>query len=99
MLDKEPVDWHPGSNNQVRDLIHPSMYCYVKGVSKVNGKVEPECEEEVRYQWLPSEFLIKNSKVEIVSYVNNLDHDKYPKMSILENCFEAFLPALTKVLK
>jgi hypothetical protein len=99
MLDKEPVDWHPGSNTQVRDLVHPSMYCYVKGVSKVNGKVEPECEEEVRYQWLPSEFEISNGKVKIVSYINNLDHDKYPKMNLLEKCFECFLPSLSKVLK
>ncbi|KAJ3032296.1 hypothetical protein HDV00_007704 [Rhizophlyctis rosea] len=24
-------DWHPGSNNQVLDLVHPSMYCFVEG--------------------------------------------------------------------
>lgn len=99
MLEKEPVDWHPGSNKQVRDLVHPSMYCYVKGVSKVNGKVESPCEEEVRYQWLPSEFKISNGKVEIISYINNLDHNKYPNMSLLEKCFEAFLPPLQKILK
>lgn len=22
-------DWHPGSNNQVLDLVHPSLYCFV----------------------------------------------------------------------
>jgi hypothetical protein len=22
------VDWHPGSDEQVRDLVHPSLYCY-----------------------------------------------------------------------
>src|SRR3972149_2149007 len=33
MSQREPIDWHPGSDQQVRDLIHPSMYCYVKGVS------------------------------------------------------------------
>lgn len=27
------IDWHPGSDQQVRDLIHPSLYCYVRGVS------------------------------------------------------------------
>jgi hypothetical protein len=26
-------DWHPGSNQNVQDLIHPSLYCYVEGVS------------------------------------------------------------------
>ncbi|KAJ6544145.1 hypothetical protein B0H19DRAFT_1169749 [Mycena capillaripes] len=24
-------DWHPGSNNQVLDLVHPSLYCIVYG--------------------------------------------------------------------
>lgn len=100
MLAKEPVDWHPGSNSQVRDLVHPSMYCYVKGVSKVSGKVEPPCDEEVRYQWLPSEFSIKDSKVKVMSYINNLDSPKYPKMiPLLESCFETFLPSLSTVLK
>lgn len=33
----EPADFHPGSGKVVRDIIHPSMYCYVKGVSKFNG--------------------------------------------------------------
>jgi hypothetical protein len=27
-------DWHPGSNNQVLDLVHPSLYCFVSGVTK-----------------------------------------------------------------
>jgi Protein of unknown function (DUF4246) len=26
-------DWHPGSNNQVLDLVHPSLFCYVAGVT------------------------------------------------------------------
>jgi hypothetical protein len=30
----EPADYHPGSGTVVRDIVHPSMYCYVKGVSK-----------------------------------------------------------------
>jgi len=27
------VDYHPGSNQQVIDIIHPSLYCYVNGIS------------------------------------------------------------------
>lgn len=36
----EPVDWHPGSNNCVRDLVHPSLFPFVRGESTVidNGK-------------------------------------------------------------
>ncbi|TMW58048.1 hypothetical protein Poli38472_013522 [Pythium oligandrum] len=31
--DKEK-DWHPGSDNQVLDLVHPSLYCCVSGKTK-----------------------------------------------------------------
>ncbi|KAJ3052302.1 hypothetical protein HK097_006555 [Rhizophlyctis rosea] len=28
-------DWHPGSNNQVLDLVHPSLYCFVQDLTKI----------------------------------------------------------------
>ena len=31
---QEPVDHHPGSGTRVRDLVHPSLYPYVEGVSR-----------------------------------------------------------------
>ena len=35
-------DWHPGSNNQVLDLVHPSLFPYIKHVSRVtDGKPLP----------------------------------------------------------
>ncbi len=34
---QEVADYHPGSGKVVRDIVHPSLYCYVKGVSVVNG--------------------------------------------------------------
>lgn len=33
-LEARPADWHPGSDSIVRDLLHPSLYCYVRGVSR-----------------------------------------------------------------
>ena len=30
-VDEKKKDWHPNSNNQVLDLIHPSLYCFVNG--------------------------------------------------------------------
>uniref|UniRef100_A0A914DFT8 Uncharacterized protein n=1 Tax=Acrobeloides nanus TaxID=290746 RepID=A0A914DFT8_9BILA len=34
-LENRPFkDWHPGSNEQVLDLVHPSLYPYVYGVSR-----------------------------------------------------------------
>lgn len=30
-------DWHPGSNHQVLDLVHPSLYCFI--ASRTNHKI------------------------------------------------------------
>nr|XP_023030489.1 uncharacterized protein LOC111518306 [Leptinotarsa decemlineata]XP_023030490.1 uncharacterized protein LOC111518306 [Leptinotarsa decemlineata]XP_023030491.1 uncharacterized protein LOC111518306 [Leptinotarsa decemlineata]XP_023030492.1 uncharacterized protein LOC111518306 [Leptinotarsa decemlineata] len=35
-VDESQKDYHPWSKNQVVDLVHPSLYCYVKGVTKVD---------------------------------------------------------------
>lgn len=32
-------DWHPGSDKQVLDLVHPSLYCLVYGVSQIYNPV------------------------------------------------------------
>lgn len=99
---QEPIDWHPGSNEQVSDIIHPSMYCYVKGVSTHNdGTVGLECNESVRFQWLPSEFEIgSEGNVTVKSYINNLKSEKYPNfIPLIERVFERFLYSLESVLK
>jgi hypothetical protein len=31
--DKQIVDYHPYSNEIVRDIVHPALYSYVKGIS------------------------------------------------------------------
>lgn len=36
-------DWHPGSNNQVLDLVHPSLFCFVAGRTKVLKPTSPLC--------------------------------------------------------
>ena len=41
------LDWHPGSNDQVLDLIHPSLYCYVKGVSKFKDTNTSKITEQI----------------------------------------------------
>jgi hypothetical protein len=56
---EDQLDWHPGSNEQVLDLIHPSLYPYIRGISKLaSGKLELPGNEKTRYQWLPAEFQI-----------------------------------------
>lgn len=34
-------DWHPGSNHQVLDLVHPSLYPYINRVTKITSKAIP----------------------------------------------------------
>lgn len=119
ICNNEPEDFHPGSGKVVRDIVHPSMYCYVKGVSQVRGipgdPLAPTSEietgrnderdfwgreyEDSVYQWLPAEFFVtEEGSVQIKSYVNNLDRDKYPgAYSILERMFEETLPMFESV--
>eukprot|EP01091_Cochliopodium_minus_P005949 TRINITY_DN1583_c0_g1_i1.p1 TRINITY_DN1583_c0_g1~~TRINITY_DN1583_c0_g1_i1.p1 ORF type:complete len:504 (-),score=168.79 TRINITY_DN1583_c0_g1_i1:75-1547(-) len=102
MMEKIPIDWHPGSDEKVRDLIHPSMYCYVKGVSSLkDGKVEEKVDERFQYQWLPSEFGVdKDGKVKVNSYINNLDTEQFPEFSgLVGELFESYLPSFEKVVK
>ncbi|EFC42928.1 predicted protein [Naegleria gruberi] len=80
-IPEDKYDWHPGSNQQVLDIIHPSLYCYSKKHSKFNGKFEDAKQLEkqmetakVETQWLPTDFEIQeNGKVKPLSYINNVD--------------------------
>lgn len=95
------LDYHPGTNDKVRNMIHPSMYCYVKGKSvDVNKEFQEAGEEQTNYQWLPSEFYIDfKNQVSIESYINNLDESKNPTLiEMLEEIFSKFLPSLEKVM-
>ncbi|KAJ7031095.1 hypothetical protein C8F04DRAFT_1211549 [Mycena alexandri] len=39
-----PKDWHPGSNGQVLDLVHPSLYCIVYDRTESSDSTCPELE-------------------------------------------------------
>lgn len=43
-----PPDWHPGSDGIVRDLLHPSLYAYVTGVSRVLS--EPAMRSDMQWR-------------------------------------------------
>lgn len=102
-LEEAEVDYHPellspteSKKGIVRDLVHPSLYCYVKGVSCLkDGSVEEEIEDSVKYQWLPSEVRVNGDKVKFKSYINNFEGDT----STLERALSSFLPSLRTVLK
>jgi hypothetical protein len=107
---QEPVDYHPGSGTRVRDLVHPSMYPYVRGTSKLSGTASPvsaspkydrwgRVYEDSKFQWLPSQFAVGTSgKVEIRSYINNLAPTYQALYGDLAKLFACALPLLESVL-
>eukprot|EP01080_Neovahlkampfia_damariscottae_P005536 gene5536-9358_t len=51
-IPKEQLDWHPGSDNQVLDLVHPSLYPLLYGKSLVSEK-EPIKQKEIpMFKWI-----------------------------------------------
>ena len=110
---KTPVDFHPKSNDSVRDLVHPALYPYIKGVSKLKNKSNiPEDStndepmdfwgrkyEDSKFQWLPTPFEItEDKKVKINEYINNLDREVFPELyENLESLFEISLPFFEEV--
>jgi hypothetical protein len=102
LLHKEALDLHPGSDGQVVDLIHPSLYPYIKGVTQVSNEEEfSKCTPIVGdYSWLPSEFVIDDSgNVSIESYINNLNREKYPELYVdIAQVFQAMLPLYEEIL-
>tara|TARA_R100001163_G_scaffold41949_1_gene31730 strand:- start:5344 stop:6861 length:1518 start_codon:yes stop_codon:yes gene_type:complete len=82
LAERKPVDWHPHSNNQVRNLIHPSLYPLIRGISRdQNGQVIPKLKvkkdrwrkdtvSEI-YQWLPAEVSVEKTGMVFTSKINN----------------------------
>ncbi|KAK6342339.1 hypothetical protein TWF718_007741 [Orbilia javanica] len=102
-------DWHPGSERQVLDLVHPSLWpvIYGRSISLIDGKPINLPESAIddsysdRFSWLPSEFEIgTDGKVKIASYINNLSTADQQKLfyPILERIFQRFVPLFNHVL-
>jgi predicted DNA-binding WGR domain protein len=89
------LDYHPGSNNKVLDIVHPSLYPLIKKVKKNHSKFDfwKRTYESSNYQWLPSEFKITSDrKCKISSYINNLPIGHTEIYEQLELLFESILP-------
>jgi hypothetical protein len=94
------VDYHPGSNNQVVDLVHPSLFCYVKGVTEIrNVDSLPAPTTDAVFQWLPSEFTVHRAadqtveRVSIDSYINNLSQETNPHLyESIAQIFDKLVP-------
>jgi hypothetical protein len=55
-------DKHPNTNNMVSDIIHPSLYSYVKGMTRLNLNCNTEITEidkNMVFQWLPANVFVE----------------------------------------
>ncbi|MGW0915405.1 DUF4246 domain-containing protein [Streptomyces sp. NPDC002784] len=100
-------DWHPGSGGQVLDLVHPSLFCLVRGVSG-----EPErawqnptdrysrYEFSEKFQWLPTDVDVSDDGDAVFrSYVNNVHPEKHRELaSVLPDLFARMRPLFENVL-
>ena len=91
LKEKSVQDYHPGTDEIVRDLVHPSLYPFVEGISQTTGTddVTPAVQglrkdmwgrpyETSKYQWLPSEVSVAaDGTCKFQTYINNLDREKH----------------------
>ncbi|WP_328455549.1 DUF4246 domain-containing protein [Streptomyces sp. NBC_00386] len=100
-------DWHPGSDGQVLDLVHPSLFCLVRGVSggperawqnPTNRYSKYEFSE--KFQWLPTDVDVSDDgDVAFRSYVNNVHPETHRELaSVLPDLFARVRPLLENVL-
>lgn len=101
-LHKE-IDHHPWSDEQVIDVIHPSLYCYIKDVTNV--KSNHELADTVQtFQWLPTDIKVEYDqtdtvdKVTINSYINNLSTKEKELYIDIGEIFGNFVPAFNNVM-
>jgi hypothetical protein len=101
-------DYQPDSNDQVIDIVDPSLFCLINGESiDIAGNVIRTTEQFLdkisqvlpyTYQWLPAEFLVNETgEVKIESYINSLPADSglYP---ILADIFKRIVPLFNLVI-
>ena len=97
---KKNVDYHPGSNNKVLDIVHPSLYPFINSNIKKPNDFDfwnRDYEYSI-YQWLPSEFKIdKFGKCKIESYINNLPITETVLYENIEKLFEIILPEFENI--
>ncbi|MFF9016957.1 DUF4246 domain-containing protein [Streptomyces sp. NPDC014870] len=100
-------DWHPGSDGQVLDLVHPSLFCLVREAS---GGPEwawhnptdrySTYEFSERFQWLPTDVDISDDgDATFLSYVNNVHPETHGELAaVLPDVFARLRPLLENVL-
>ncbi|MFD3665227.1 DUF4246 domain-containing protein [Streptomyces sp. NPDC058659] len=100
-------DWHPGSDGQVLDLVHPSLFCLVREASgaperawlnPTNHYSKHEFSE--KFQWLPTDVEVSDDgDVAFRSYVNNVHPEAHHELAaVLPDVFARMRPLLENVL-
>ncbi|KAF7361406.1 hypothetical protein MSAN_01173700 [Mycena sanguinolenta] len=98
---EDKKDWHPGSNKQVLDLVHPSLYCVVYGRTHA---APPEADLPVYVPGVlveASDFTVDSEgSVKLASsYINNLHPVLHrPMYGVIEEVLTAFVPMFERVL-
>ncbi|MFE9017925.1 DUF4246 domain-containing protein [Streptomyces sp. NPDC007808] len=100
-------DWHPGSDGQVLDLVHPSLFCLVREVSDAPERAwrnptdrYSKYEFSERFQWLPTDVDVSDDgEVSFCSYVNNVHPETHRALAcVLPDLFACMRPLLENVL-
>ncbi|MFJ2931584.1 DUF4246 domain-containing protein [Streptomyces sp. NPDC087219] len=100
-------DWHPGSDGQVLDLVHPSLFCLVKDVSGAHERAwknptnqYSKYEFSEKFQWLPTDVDVDaDGDVTFRSYVNNVHPEAHRELAaVLPDLFARMRPLLENVL-
>lgn len=100
-------DWHPGSDGQVLDLVHPSLFCLVREASAAPERAwqnptdrYSKYEFSEKFQWLPTDVDISaDGDAAFRSYVNNVHPGTHHELaSVLPDLFARMRPLLENVL-
>ncbi|KAB1990177.1 DUF4246 domain-containing protein [Streptomyces triticiradicis] len=100
-------DWHPGSDGQVLDLVHPSLFCLVREASGAPERAwrnptdrYSKYEFSEKFQWLPTDVDVSDDgDVVFRSYVNNVHPETHRELaSVLPDLFASMRPLLENVL-
>ncbi|KAF8994623.1 hypothetical protein BDZ89DRAFT_1106228 [Hymenopellis radicata] len=74
-------DWHPGSNGQVLDLVHPSLYPVRNTTEAIRAEIPSHRPSRFsyktqfyshKYAWLPSDFHISEHHAELYQVIDEL---------------------------
>ncbi|MBC9711490.1 DUF4246 domain-containing protein [Streptomyces sp. TRM66268-LWL] len=100
-------DWHPGSGGQVLDLVHPSLFCLVRGVSGAPEEAwrnptsqSSRHEFSEKFQWLPADVEVgADGEAAFLSYVNNVHPERHGELTaVLPELFARMRPLFENVL-